>query len=206
MNTTTISEPRRSSRPHMFESYGRLGGVLAAATQIPDWDENTLTSAEISWNGRIHMALTGRTQGADLAARLGLPQTEHETSPTTYPLRIDTPTLTHRVTWEGTYAGRPIKILTYWDAPATDTTIGTTLEPIPATQDPVTPTSRPAPRPARRIQDESRERSVRFEARFASTCPLCEEQIEAGADVAWSDGDVVHDTCASEAGVEVFER
>jgi hypothetical protein len=57
-----------------------------------------------------------------------------------------------------------------------------------------------------RIEDRAGERSVRFQARFDSTCSACEEQIEAGGDVAWSDGEVVHDTCAQAAGVEVFDR
>ncbi|MCE0536613.1 hypothetical protein LWF15_13960 [Kineosporia rhizophila] len=64
-----------------------------------------------------------------------------------------------------------------------------------------------SPRQAeRKTRQEDSERSVRFMARFGSQCPACGDGIEAGDDVAWSSGEVVHDTCAEEAGVEVYDR
>jgi hypothetical protein len=241
MNTTHTPEPALASRPHMLESYVRLGAVLMLANQIPTWGENTLASADIDWSGRVHVVLSGRTPGEELAARLDLTQTEHETYPGDSRLTgIDAAHgLTHRVTWEGTYSGRPIMIRTYWDTPLNDAAQADTAPArIPSAQAPRPVTSTPAPRPARRIPPETSsapaprstrrapqesgqgpaprparrspsetgEQSSRFAARFASTCAACEEQIETGQDVAWSDGEVVHDSCAIEAGVEVFDR
>jgi hypothetical protein len=49
------------------------------------------------------------------------------------------------------------------------------------------------------------ERAVRFRARFDSTCPACDQPLLEGEPASWLDGEVVHDTCAEAAGIDVFD-
>jgi hypothetical protein len=49
------------------------------------------------------------------------------------------------------------------------------------------------------------ERAVRFRARFDSTCPACDQPLFEGGPASWLDGEVVHDTCAEAAGIDVFD-